>query len=80
MVLNGCKMDIDCLRKTQSFDRLVLERFPPRRERGQQGAAQRQQDQNRRGCAQDRGREIFCAWIHHAAGPDCFAVPQRRSN
>jgi hypothetical protein len=70
MILNGCKMNIDCLRKTQSFDRLMLERFAPRRECRQQGAAKRKQNENCGRRAQYRGRETFFAWFNHAASPD----------
>lgn len=69
MILSGCKMDIDCLGKTQPLDCLMLKRFAPRCERRQQGAAKRQQNENRGRRAQYRGRDTFFAWFNHAASP-----------
>ena len=76
MVLNGAKMNIDCLGKTQPLDRLMLKGFAPCRERGQQGAAKRQQNENRGGRAQYRGRETFFAWFNHARPESVIAAAE----
>ena len=70
MILDGCKMNIDCLSKTQPFDRLMLQRLAARRKGGEQNAAQRKENENRGGRAQYRGRETFFAGFNHAASPD----------
>ena len=79
MVLNGCKMNIDCLRKTQSLDRLVLKRFPSRRERGQQGAAQRQQNGIATGVRNIAAGRLFSPGLTMPR-VRCSAAAQRRTS
>lgn len=74
MVLNGCKMNIDCLCKTQPLDRLMLQRFAARGKSREQDAAKREENENCGGRAQYRGRETFFAGFNHAASPDSVAA------
>jgi|SRR6186713_3248134 hypothetical protein len=65
MVLHASEMHVDRFGDAELFDRLMLQRFPPGGEGGQQSASEREQNENSGGPAQNRHRKSFFAWIRH---------------
>ena len=70
MVLHASEMHVDRFGEAELFDRLMLQRFPPGGESGEQGAPEREQNENRSGPAQYRHRKSFFAWIRHVLRPE----------